>query len=53
MFLQILTKFKPVSKFGQLIGKISIDFPSTGFIHLAILGVFIGVSKYNGATCEI
>ena len=53
MFLQILTKFMSVSKFGQLIGEILIDFPSTVFIHLAILGIFIGVDKYYGATCEI
>ena len=53
MFLQILTKFKPVSKFGQLIGKISIDFPSTGLMYLAILGIFVEVNKYDGATCEI
>ena len=53
MFLQILTKFRLVSKFGQLIGEISIDFPSTGFIHLAILGIFIGVDKHYGATCGV
>lgn len=53
MYLQVLTKIWLVSKFGQLVGDFLIVFLSVGLIHLAILGIFVEVNKYDGATCEI
>lgn len=51
MYLQVLTKIWLVSKFGQLVGDFLIVFLSVGLIHLAILGIFVEVNKYDGATC--
>ena len=53
LYLQVLTKTWLVSKFGQLVGGFFIDFPSMGLMYLAILGIFVEVNKYDGATCEI
>ena len=53
LYLQVLTKIWLVSKFGQLVGGFLIDFLSMGLMYLAILGVFVEVNKYDGATCEI
>ena len=51
LYLQVLTKTWLVSKFGHLAGGFLIDFPSMGLMYLAILGIFVEVNKYDGATC--
>ena len=56
VFLDIFVasnSFRLVSCYGRQIIDNPIDFLTTGFIHLAILGVFIEVYKRYGATCEI
>lgn len=53
LYLQVLTKIWLVSTFGQLVGGFLIDFLSMGLMYLAILGIFVEVNKYNGATCVV
>ena len=51
MYLQVLTKIWLVSKLGRLVGNFLIVFLSMDLMYLAILGIFVEVNKYDGATC--